>query len=156
MILPQISHFHKTRNFFKYICNFLDQLLHPYKFYGRNMSRILFFIVATCEPLISPNSAFPLPPFFCFVLFCVFETRCTGCNMKNSLFITFLYPGYSKQALAWIKTNMNLVCQDIRLSNNNRAVHSMSTWWNIQGGLVHISTEKSHQLGYIYTTLLIF
>ena len=36
---------------FKYICNFLDQLLHPCKFYGRNMSGILFFIFASCEPL---------------------------------------------------------------------------------------------------------
>ena len=37
--------------FFKYICNFLDQLLHPYKFNGRDMSWILFFIFASCEPL---------------------------------------------------------------------------------------------------------
>ena len=36
---------------FKYICNFLDQLLHPYKFYGRDMSGILFFIFASCHPL---------------------------------------------------------------------------------------------------------
>ena len=36
---------------FKYICNFLDQLLHPYKWYGSGMSGILFFIFATCEPL---------------------------------------------------------------------------------------------------------
>ena len=50
-ILPQISHFHKYRNFFKYVCNFLDQLLHPYKFYGRDMSGILFFIFASCHPL---------------------------------------------------------------------------------------------------------
>ena len=35
-----------------YICNFLDQLLHPYKFYDRDMSGILFFIFASCEPLI--------------------------------------------------------------------------------------------------------
>ena len=35
----------------KYICNFLDQLLHPYKFYGRDMPGILFFIFASCEPL---------------------------------------------------------------------------------------------------------
>ena len=28
---------------FKYICSFLDQLLHPYKFYGRDMLGILFF-----------------------------------------------------------------------------------------------------------------
>ena len=50
-ILPQISHFHKYRIFFKYICNFLEQVLHPYKFYGRGMSGILFFIFASCEPL---------------------------------------------------------------------------------------------------------
>ena len=50
-ILPQISHFHKYRNFFKYICNFLEQLLHPYKFHGRDMSGILFFIFASCHPL---------------------------------------------------------------------------------------------------------
>ena len=29
---------------------------------------------------------------------------------------------------------MNSVCQDIRLSNKNGAVHSMYTRWNIQGG----------------------
>ena len=51
MILPQIPHFHKYQIFFKYICKFLDQLLHPYKFYGRDMSGILFFIFASCEPL---------------------------------------------------------------------------------------------------------
>ena len=33
-----------------YICNFLDQLLHPYKFHGRDMLEILFFIFASCEP----------------------------------------------------------------------------------------------------------
>ena len=37
--------------FFKYICNFLDKLLHPCKFYGRDMPGILFFIFASCEPL---------------------------------------------------------------------------------------------------------
>ena len=36
---------------FKYICNFFYQLLHPYKFHGRDMSGILFFIFASCEPL---------------------------------------------------------------------------------------------------------
>ena len=50
-ILPQISHFHKNRNFSSIFCNFLDQLLHPYKFYGRDMSEIPFFIFASCEPL---------------------------------------------------------------------------------------------------------
>ena len=29
----------------------LDQLLHTYKFYGRDMPGILFFIFANCEPL---------------------------------------------------------------------------------------------------------
>ena len=37
---------------FKYICNFLDHVLHPQKFHGRDMSGILFFIFASCEPLI--------------------------------------------------------------------------------------------------------
>ena len=37
-----------------YICNFLHQLLHPYKFYGRDMSGILFLIFASCELLILP------------------------------------------------------------------------------------------------------
>ena len=55
-ILPQISHFHKFRNFLKYICNFWDQLLHPYKFYGRDMSGILFFVFASCHPLKGPIS----------------------------------------------------------------------------------------------------
>ena len=52
-ILPIISHFQKYRNFSSIgpICNFLDQLLHPHKFYGRDMSEILFFIFASCEPL---------------------------------------------------------------------------------------------------------
>ena len=49
--LPQIPHIHINRYFFKYICNLLDQLLHPYKFHGRDMSRILFFIFASCEQL---------------------------------------------------------------------------------------------------------
>ena len=50
-ILPQISHIHKYRNFSSIFATFLDQLLHPYKFYGRDMSGILFFIFASCEPL---------------------------------------------------------------------------------------------------------
>ena len=37
---------------FQVYCNFLDQLLHPYKFYGRDMSgKLFFFIFASCEPL---------------------------------------------------------------------------------------------------------
>ena len=50
-ILPQISHFHKYRNFSSIFATFLDQLLHPYKFYGSDMSGILFFIFASCHPL---------------------------------------------------------------------------------------------------------
>ena len=53
---------------------------------------------------------------------------------KYYFFHSLIYPGYSKQSHVWIKTKMNLVCQDIRLSNKNGAVRSMSTWWNIQGG----------------------
>ena len=49
--LPQISHIHIIRNFSSIFANFLDQLLHPYKFHGRDMSGILFFIFASCEPL---------------------------------------------------------------------------------------------------------
>ena len=55
-ILPQISHFHKYCNFSSIFATFLDQLLHPYKFYGRDMSGILFFIFASCEPLMPYNS----------------------------------------------------------------------------------------------------
>ena len=35
---------------FKYICNFLDQLLLPYKLYGRTCQEYSF-IFASCEPL---------------------------------------------------------------------------------------------------------
>ena len=43
-----------TKNvIFQDIWNVLDQLLHPYKFYGRDMSGILFSIFASCEPLKS-------------------------------------------------------------------------------------------------------
>ena len=34
--------------------HFLDQLLHAYKYHGRDMSEILCFIFASCEPLIRP------------------------------------------------------------------------------------------------------
>ena len=51
MKLPQISHIHKNRNFSSIFASFLDQLLYAYKFYGRGMSGILFFIFASCEPL---------------------------------------------------------------------------------------------------------
>ena len=40
------------------MCNFLDQLLHPYKFHGRDMSGILFFIFASCEPLSFAKMAY--------------------------------------------------------------------------------------------------
>ena len=58
----QLSNFTSSQKsrFFKYICNFLDQLLHPYKFYGRDMSGILFFIFASCEPL-TPFAAIKNP-----------------------------------------------------------------------------------------------
>ena len=52
MILPQISFFHHYPNFSGIFATFLDQLLHPYKFYGRDTSGILFFIFASCEPLM--------------------------------------------------------------------------------------------------------
>ena len=66
-VIDKISNFHDIAPnftfsqklitwFFKYFCNFWDQLLHPYKFYGRDMSGILFFIFASCEPLRSYNS----------------------------------------------------------------------------------------------------
>ena len=48
--MPQIPQIHINRNF-SYICNFLDQVLHPYKFHGRDMSGILFFISTSREPL---------------------------------------------------------------------------------------------------------
>ena len=57
-----------------------------------------------------------------------------GETWKNTLFYSLIYPGYSKELHVWIKINTNLVCQDIRLSNKNGAVHSISAWWNIQGG----------------------
>ena len=59
-VIDKISNFHdiasnftfsQISEFFKYFCNFLDQLLHPYKFHGRDMSGILFFIFASCHPL---------------------------------------------------------------------------------------------------------
>ena len=34
---------------FKYICNFLDQLLHPYKFYGRDMSGLRNTLFHFCQ-----------------------------------------------------------------------------------------------------------
>ena len=61
-MIDKISNFHEfaqnstyshKSSVLKYICNFLDQLLHPYKFHGRDMSGILFFIFASCESLTS-------------------------------------------------------------------------------------------------------
>ena len=52
---------------FKYFCNFLDQLLHPYKFHGRDMSGILFFIFANCHPLMYMIKTFAL---FMLILWC--------------------------------------------------------------------------------------
>ena len=51
--LPQISNIHKNRNFLKYDCSFLDQLLLPYSYksHGSSMRGILFFNNASCEPL---------------------------------------------------------------------------------------------------------
>ena len=49
---PKLHIFTEIVIFLKYICNFLDQLLHPYNSYGRDMSGILFFIFASCEPLM--------------------------------------------------------------------------------------------------------
>ena len=51
MKLPQISHIHKIV-IFKYNWNFLDQLLVPYKFNGRDMLGMYFIIFASCEPLM--------------------------------------------------------------------------------------------------------
>ena len=58
--MPQISHFHKYRNFSCIFVSFLDQLLHLYKFNGRDMSGILFFIFELAQIFISTNSAGPL------------------------------------------------------------------------------------------------
>ena len=55
--LPQIPHIHINRNFSSIFATFLDQLLHPYKFYGRDMSGVLFFIFASYEPL---THSFPI------------------------------------------------------------------------------------------------
>ena len=44
--------FHINRNFSSIFATLLDQLLHPYNFHGRDMWGILFFIFASCEPLI--------------------------------------------------------------------------------------------------------
>ena len=51
MILPQISHFHKYRNFSSLFATFKTNCFIPINFYGRDMSGILFFIFARCEPL---------------------------------------------------------------------------------------------------------
>ena len=51
MKLPEIPHIHINRIFSSMFATFLDQLLYPYKFHGRDMSGILFFIFASCESL---------------------------------------------------------------------------------------------------------
>ena len=48
--LPQLHIFTKIA-IFQVRLNFLDQLLQPYKFHGKAMPGILFFIFASCEPL---------------------------------------------------------------------------------------------------------
>ena len=107
-ILPQISHFHKFRKFFKYICNFWDQLLHPYKFYGRGMSGILFFIFASCHPLKGIMQFLKLPfyriicnsimnvgkiPCPCFFFFFFF---------KSKTFLVHINCFGEKKSLNWI------------------------------------------------------
>ena len=52
MKLPQISYIHNNRNFQSYNWNFLDQPILSYKFHGRDMEGIYFFIFASCEPLM--------------------------------------------------------------------------------------------------------
>ena len=82
-IAPNSTYSHESE-FLKYICNFLDQLLLPNKFHGRDLSEILFFIFATCEPLrsstfsahFSHKGLFKLccPPkasCFCLFIFCL-------------------------------------------------------------------------------------
>ena len=54
MILPQISHFHKFRNFSSIFATFETNCFIPINFYGRDMSGILFFIFASCHPLRTP------------------------------------------------------------------------------------------------------
>ena len=49
-IAPNFTYSQKSL-FFKYNWNFFDQLLLPYKFYGRDTVGMLFFIFASCEPL---------------------------------------------------------------------------------------------------------
>ena len=46
------STFSQKSYFFKYKWNFLDKLLLPYKFYGRDMKGKYFFIFASCDLLI--------------------------------------------------------------------------------------------------------
>ena len=52
MKLPQISHTPLNDNFQSIICNFLDQLLHPYiNFMAGTCQEYSFFIFASCELL---------------------------------------------------------------------------------------------------------
>ena len=54
-IAPNFTYSQKSY-FLKYNLNFLYQLLHPYKFHGREMSGILLFIFASCDPLIADEA----------------------------------------------------------------------------------------------------
>ena len=49
-IVPNLT-YSKKLHFLKYNWDFLDLLLLPYKFYGRDMLGIYFFIFASCELL---------------------------------------------------------------------------------------------------------
>ena len=74
----KLTKFHIFANIviFQVYLHFLDQLLHPYKWYGSGMSGILFFIFASCEPLRP------------IIRFCVNHGRKIS---KRSRFYTFLY-----------------------------------------------------------------
>ena len=103
--LPQIPHIHINRNFLKYICNFLDQLLHPYKFRGRDMSGILFFIFTSCEPLIKGCG---MGPWFVLVSPCFRENvvatckiECFLCSLDNLLQKNVIVLFFENQISKW-------------------------------------------------------
>ena len=64
--LYQIPRIRINRTFSSIIASFLDQLLHLYKSYGRDMAGILFFIFARCEPLTSIAAITTPPIIMCF------------------------------------------------------------------------------------------
>ena len=72
-IAPKFTYSQKSL-FFKYNCNYLDQLLIPYKIHGSSTRGILFFNFACCEPL--KRQKIPLNK-FCVILAKMnhFETR---------------------------------------------------------------------------------